>query len=93
MDYRRLRRSFLLIPLDRHSVRLGQSLSEWLFEDGDDVQLAARLLALDKVRQKLPILSRNAEAVSEERADWVKNQKIMLAGYDLAMKLHQERGL
>ncbi len=68
-------------------------VSGYLFEDGDDVQLAARLLALDKVRQKLPVLSRNAQAVSEERADWTKNQKIMLAGYDLAMKLHQERGL
>jgi glycosyltransferase involved in cell wall biosynthesis len=79
------------IPSNREWVEDG--VSGYTFEDGDDVQLAARLLALDKVRQKLPVLSRNAQAVSEERADWAKNQKTMLAGYDLAMKLHQEKGL
>ena len=79
------------IPSNREWVEDG--VNGYLFDDGDDVQLAARLLALDKIRQKLPILSRNAQTVAEERADWTKNQQIMLAGYDLAMKLHQEKGL
>jgi L-malate glycosyltransferase len=79
------------IPSNKEWVEDG--ISGYMFEDGDDVHLAARLLALDKIRQKLPVLSRNAQAVSEERADWTKNRQTMLTGYDLAMKLHQEKGL
>jgi L-malate glycosyltransferase len=79
------------IPSNKEWVEDG--VSGYLFDDGDSVQLAARLLALDKIRQKLPVLTRNAQAIAEERADWTKNQQIMLSGYDLAMKLHQEKGL
>lgn len=74
------------IPSNREWVEDG--VSGYLFEDGDDVQLAARLLALDKVRQNMPEISRRALAIAEERADWNKNQKIMLNGYELAMRLH-----
>lgn len=79
------------IPSNREWVEEG--VSGFLFEDGDGAQLSARLLALDKIRQKLPIISREAQAVAEDRADWQKNQQIMLGGYDLAMKLHREQGL
>lgn len=79
------------IPSNREWVEDG--VSGYLFEDGDAVQLAARLLALDKVRRQLTTVSRNAQAVAEERADWQKNQQIMLGGYDQAMKLHREQGL
>ncbi|NLF49576.1 MAG: glycosyltransferase family 4 protein [Leptolinea sp.] len=67
--------------------------SGYLFADGDSVHLASRLLALDKVRTSLPGLSRQAQLVAEERADWNKNQKIMLDGYDLAIRTFREQGI
>jgi glycosyltransferase involved in cell wall biosynthesis len=77
------------IPSNREWVEDG--VSGYLFEDGDDVHLASRLLALDKVRHQLPAISRKAQMVAEERADWQKNQRTMLAGYDLAMRIHREQ--
>lgn len=65
----------------------------FLFEDGDGADLAAKLIAIDKDRNRLPILARQAHTVAEQRADWQKNIQIMLGGYDLAMKLHREQGL
>jgi L-malate glycosyltransferase len=79
------------IPSNREWVEDG--VSGYLFEDGDDVQLAARLLALDKVRHQLPAMSRKAQSFAEDKADWQKNQQVMLAGYDLAIKIHKEQGL
>ncbi|NMB53726.1 MAG: glycosyltransferase family 4 protein [Leptolinea sp.] len=77
------------IPSNKEWVE--DSVSGYLFDDGDSVQLAARLLALDKVRHQLPEISRKAQAVAEERADWKKNRQIMLSGYDIAMKIHREQ--
>jgi glycosyltransferase involved in cell wall biosynthesis len=65
----------------------------FLFEDGEGADLAAKLIAIDKDRNKLPVLARQAQIVAEQRADWQKNIQIMLGGYDLAMKLHREQGL
>jgi glycosyltransferase involved in cell wall biosynthesis len=64
-----------------------------LFDDGDGAGLASKLVSIDKDRSSLPGLARQAHAVAEQRADWQKNIQIMLGGYDLAMKLHQEQGL
>jgi glycosyltransferase involved in cell wall biosynthesis len=79
------------IPSNREWVEDG--ISGYLFEDGDDLHLASRLLALDKVRSQLSVISRRAQEVADERADWVKNQQVMLKGYEQAMKIHREQGL
>ncbi len=78
------------IPSNKEWVEDGKS--GYLFTDGDSVHLASRLLALDKVRTGLPGISRQAQQVAEERADWEKNQKIMLDGYELAMNIHRKQG-
>lgn len=65
----------------------------FLFDDGDSTNLAARMVQIDKDRSQLPEIGRRAQKMAEERADWQKNIQIMLGGYDLAMKLHQEQGL
>lgn len=77
------------IPSNKEWVEDGKS--GYLFTDGDSVHLASRLLALARVRTSLPGVSRQAESVAGERADWSRNQKIMLDGYEKAIKIYREQ--
>jgi len=67
--------------------------SGWLFEDGDAADLAAKLNMAKLNRSRITILGHNAQKKALEFADWEKNQQIMLSGYELAEKLHQEQDL
>lgn len=79
------------IPSNREWVENG--VSGWLFADGDSKHLAECLLEVGKQRHQLPIISNTALSIAGQRADWQQNTRLMLDGYDLAMKLHHEQGL
>lgn len=57
----------------------------WWFADGDARQLADAVLAALEQREKLPVMSRAARHVAEERADWHKNFPSTLLAYDIAL--------
>ncbi|MCS6995167.1 MAG: glycosyltransferase family 4 protein [Anaerolineales bacterium] len=67
------------IPANREWVQEGYN--GWLFRDGDDADLAAKLRQALQQRQHLPQIGRNARRIAEERADWRKNVQVLLETY------------
>jgi glycosyltransferase involved in cell wall biosynthesis len=57
----------------------------WRFPDGDSETLAALIIQAAEDRKHLAQLSTAARQVAEERADWNKNSKQMLAAYEMAV--------
>lgn len=53
----------------------------WLFKDGDDAELAARILKAMDGRASLPAIGRNARATAEQKANWPKNARVLLETY------------
>ncbi len=71
------------IPSNQEWVR--QGTEGWLFPDGDAAALARILVTAARTpREQLQTLGRAARQRAEERADWPRNFRLLLAGYALA---------
>ena len=58
----------------------------WLFSDGDDADLARKLLrALDEP-EKRSRMGKAARILAENRADWTKNFQVLLRSYEMAAR-------
>jgi glycosyltransferase involved in cell wall biosynthesis len=73
------------IPANREWVTEG--VNGWLFPDGDDQALAARILAIAAKPQALPEIGRAARRSAEQRADWKRNFAKLLDAYEQTMRL------
>jgi glycosyltransferase involved in cell wall biosynthesis len=73
------------IPANKEWVFEGQN--GWLFHDGDDNELAAKILKAMDLREKLPEIGKNARATAEEKANWPKNVEKLLEAYEKCRKL------
>lgn len=58
----------------------------WLFRDGSDDELAALMLKADEEKVNLAVMRIKARRKAENNADWVENQRKMLAGYERVVK-------
>jgi L-malate glycosyltransferase len=58
----------------------------WLFRDGDDRDLAEKILAAARQPLVLETMRRAARAQAESKADWSKNFLVLLQAYDQALK-------
>lgn len=54
----------------------------WLFRDGSDEELAALMLKADEEKVNLAVMRIKARRKAESNADWLENQRKMLAGYE-----------
>lgn len=68
------------IPGNREWVREGEN--GWLFRDGDDEALAAKILAAQADRGSFPKLGKKARATAEDRANWEQNFAALLQAYE-----------
>lgn len=58
----------------------------WLFPDGDVLNLRDQILNIYKIKNDLQEISLNARQQAEQKADWPRNFKELLFGYQLALK-------
>lgn len=72
------------IPANKEWAREGEN--GWLFRDGDDQDLAAKIVQAIENRKFIPQIRRNARIIAEERADWRKNSQILLQAYQKTME-------
>jgi len=73
------------IPANREWVTEGEN--GWLFLDGNVDALASKILLAIAQRDNLPEIGRVARTVSEARADWQKNSKILMQAYQQVLQL------
>jgi glycosyltransferase involved in cell wall biosynthesis len=73
------------IPANKEWVSEGHN--GWLFQDGNDDELAAKILNALEIREKLPEIGKNARATAEEKANWPKNVEKLLEVYKKCQKL------
>jgi len=73
------------IPANQEWVTEGEN--GWLFPDGDEDALAAKILQAMDQRKSLPTIGRAARAVAEERADWKKNSAKLMQAYQQALQM------
>lgn len=76
------------IPANREWVQ--EDVNGWLFPDGDDAALAAKILQILERRQALAEIGRAARRTAEEKADWKKNFTRLLDAYELTVKSLQK---
>lgn len=67
------------IPANQEWVREGYN--GWLFRDGDERDLAAKIAQAIESQNSLSQIGRNARIIAEERADWRKNVQILMQTY------------
>jgi glycosyltransferase involved in cell wall biosynthesis len=72
------------IPSNKEWVREGEN--GWLFHDGDDYELATKILKAVENRKSLPEIGRQARATAEDRADWKKNFNKLLQAYEMTLQ-------
>jgi glycosyltransferase involved in cell wall biosynthesis len=75
------------IPGNQEWITEGQE--GWLFQDGAEEELAARLLKTYQERADLPAMGQAARRLAEARADWKKNFQVLLQAYDAAKKVNE----
>ena len=73
------------IPANKEWISEG--LNGWLFRDGDENDLAEKILAAIAQREKWPEMGRAGRRSAEMRADWKKNSAILLQAYETAVNL------
>jgi glycosyltransferase involved in cell wall biosynthesis len=71
------------IPANQEWVSEGEN--GWLFPDGNDGALAARILQMMDARSRLNEMGLAARQVAQSRADWNKNFQILLCTYQDAI--------
>jgi glycosyltransferase involved in cell wall biosynthesis len=59
----------------------------WLFPNGDVLNLRDQILNIYKIRNDLQEISLNTRQQAEQKADWTRNFKELLFGYQLAKKI------
>lgn len=72
------------IPANKEWVIEGQN--GWLFPDGDDKSLSAKILTAIDNHKKLPEMGRHARGFAEAHADWDKNFNKLLVAYEQTVK-------
>lgn len=68
------------IPGNREWIEPG--INGWLFNDGDESDLARTILTAAEARQELPHMSKAARQTAVQRADWENNFSTLLSAYD-----------
>ncbi len=68
------------IPANREWVK--HDVNGWLFRDDDPEDLAQRLIWIAARRPALRRIGRAARKTAEQRADWTRNFKVLLASYE-----------
>ena len=72
------------IPSNLEWIRPGEE--GWTFTDGSVQELSALMLKLDQEKVNLAVMRIKARRKAERNADWIINQRKMLAGYEQAVK-------
>jgi len=67
------------IPANKEWVEENQN--GWLFHDGDENQLAEKILAAMNDGQALTRMAKNSRRAAESRADWKKNSAVLMKIY------------
>jgi len=76
------------IPGNREWIE--NSAAGWLFPDGDERALAAKIVAIYQARAGLPEAGLAARNLAQSRADWTKNFQKCLEAYELAIRVRSE---
>ena len=75
------------IPSNLEWVRDGQE--GWIFQDGDPVDLAKKILVITSHPNRLAAASKKARRRAEEKANWDRNVSTMLSAYEQILEEHQ----
>lgn len=71
------------IPSNREWIVDGEQ--GWLFADGDDADLASKLLLALREPEERRKMGKVARILAENRADWAKNFKVLMQSYAMAV--------
>lgn len=64
---------------------VGEAKNGWLFQDGDDAELAEKIEIAIQDRSKLALIGKESRSIAEKRANWQENQKILFDTYKRAI--------
>ncbi len=71
------------IPSNREWITAGEQ--GWLFRDGDEVDLAAKMVLAVQKEHEFKVMGSAARKLAEERADWSINQQGLWKAYAMAL--------
>ncbi|GAB4493762.1 MAG: glycosyltransferase [Anaerolineales bacterium] len=73
------------IPANQEWVQTGYN--GWLFRDGDERDLATKILQAIENQKSLSQIGQNARIIAEARADWRKSSQILYQAYQKTMEV------